>query len=127
MPFRLTHNMVEAMGPFGVEGVFRRSCAVTLRVLRTHTDTLLSILRPFVYDPLVSWPRYSFTAEAERTNEQAFDHIKNIELRLQGFYRGRGKVYQVPLSCEGQANNLITEATDIDNLAQMYIGWGAYL
>lgn len=62
------------MGPLGVEGVFRRSCAVTLRVLRTNTNTLMSIVTPFVYDPLVSWPRNvaasSSAQNAERTNEQ---------------------------------------------------------
>lgn len=57
VPFRLTHNMISAMGPLGVEGVFRKSCEFTLRVLRSNTATLMSIVRPFVYDPLVSWPR----------------------------------------------------------------------
>lgn len=74
VPFRLTQNMVAAMGPLGVEGVFRRSCAVTLRVLRNNTNTLMSIVTPFVYDPLVSWPRNvpssSNGQSAERTNEQ---------------------------------------------------------
>lgn len=66
--------MVGAMGPLGTEGIFRISCACTLRVLRTYTTTLMSIVRPFVYDPLVSWPRNapgSINAlTAERTNEQ---------------------------------------------------------
>lgn len=74
VPFRLTHNMVDAMGPLGVEGMFRKSCAVTLKVLRAQTDSLMSIVRPFVYDPLVSWSRNQLmkqhSAEAEFTNEQ---------------------------------------------------------
>jgi serine/threonine-protein kinase ATR len=55
VPFRLTHNMVAAMGPLGVEGMFRRSCEITLRVLRAQSETLMSVLRPFVYDPMVTW------------------------------------------------------------------------
>lgn len=74
VPFRLTHNMVAAMGPLGVEGLFRKSCAITLRVLRVNTNTLMSIVAPFVYDPLVSWPRnisaLSNVHNAERTNEE---------------------------------------------------------
>lgn len=31
------------------------------------------------------------------------------------------------LSTEGVVNHCILEATDIDKLASMYIGWGAYL
>lgn len=33
----------------------------------------------------------------------------------------------MPLSTEGVVNHCISEATDIDKLASMYIGWGAYL
>ena len=47
--------MVEAMGPLKYEGPFRRSCEVTMRVLREQTTTLISVLTPFVYDPLLSW------------------------------------------------------------------------
>ena len=32
VPFRLTQNMVDAFGVAGLEGVFRRSCEVTLQV-----------------------------------------------------------------------------------------------
>ena len=41
VPFRLTHNMVDAMGPMGYEGVFRRACEVTLRVMRDERDPLM--------------------------------------------------------------------------------------
>lgn len=55
------------------------------------------------------------------------EHIKNIELRLQGMIKSKRKSNSISLSCEGQANHLIAEATNINNLSQMYIGWGAYL
>jgi len=74
VPFRLTHNMVAAMGPLGVEGTFRRSCEITLRVLRAQSETLMSVLRPFVYDPMVTWRSTSARPPArkecvETTNE----------------------------------------------------------
>lgn len=64
--------MISAMGPLGVEGVFRKSCEFTLRVLRSNTATLMSIVTPFVYDPLVSWPRNVPAAaqSSEKVNEQ---------------------------------------------------------
>ncbi|XP_057666885.1 serine/threonine-protein kinase ATR-like [Diorhabda carinulata] len=130
VPFRLTHNMVAAMGPLGVDGIFRKSCACTLRVLRDNSNTLMSIVAPFVYDPLVSWPRHSSLPNihnSERTNEEAVDHIKNIELRLKGSVKTRNRTVTMPLSVEGQTNYLIKEAVSIDNLCQMYLGWGAYL
>ena len=35
--------------------MFRKSCEVTLRVLREKADTLLSVLKPFIYDPVSEW------------------------------------------------------------------------
>ncbi|XP_030746712.1 serine/threonine-protein kinase ATR-like isoform X2 [Sitophilus oryzae] len=129
VPFRLTQNMVSAMGPLGVEGVFRKSCEFTLRVLRSNAPTLMSIVTPFVYDPLVSWPRHVAAAaqSSERVNEQALEHIKNIELRLQGKVKTRSRFMSQCLSVEGQTDYLIKEAMSIDNLCQMYLGWMPYL
>lgn len=150
VPFRLTHNMVAAMGPLGVEGVFRKSCACALRVLRTNANTLMSIVTPFVYDPLVSWRRNNAGAgnsnlpqPSEMTNDQvilsflwggsvkkcylqAKEHIKNIELRLQGIIKTKARSLTIPLSVDGQTDKLINEAISIDNLCQMYVGWAAY-
>lgn len=142
VPFRLTHNMVEAMGSTGVEGSFRKCCEVTLRILRKEIDTLLSVLKPFVHDPLVEWSKKSVnkgrTDLAEIKNEQvyfgfccafgwqyclfifqALEHVGNIELRLQGFLQQAKNKVRVRLSVEGQVNQLIAEATNIDNLCQM--------
>lgn len=47
--------MVNALGVTGYEGVFRCTCEVTLRVLREERDSLLNVLRTFIYDPLVEW------------------------------------------------------------------------
>ncbi|XP_033336517.2 serine/threonine-protein kinase ATR [Megalopta genalis] len=130
VPFRLTHNMVDAMGPLKIEGPFRRACETTMRVLRQQSSTLLSVLTPFVYDPLVSWNKNQTCEGGEKTNEKAVEHIKNIEQRLKGLIRSHGKKLEniaLNLSVEGQTNHLILEATNLDNLCQMYFGWGAYM
>ena len=57
---------------------------------------------------------------------QAVEYIRNIELRLQGMIRTRVRSFSIALSVEGQANNIIQEAISVDNLCQMYIGWGPY-
>ncbi|XP_003702936.2 serine/threonine-protein kinase ATR isoform X1 [Megachile rotundata] len=130
VPFRLTHNMVDAMGPLKIEGPFRRACEITMRVLRQQSSTLLSVLTPFVYDPLVSWNKNQAGEGGEKTNEKAVEHIKNIEQRLKGLIRSHGKKLEniaLNLSVEGQTNHLILEATNVDNLCQMYFGWGGYM
>ncbi|XP_011187821.2 serine/threonine-protein kinase ATR [Zeugodacus cucurbitae] len=128
VPFRLTHNMVYAMGPLGVEGLYRRCCEITIRVLKKQSKTLMSVLRPFVYD-LVALNR-SFSGKTkpslELTDPKALMDVRRIEERLQGYVK-RTQANSMPLSTEGQVNFLIAEATSIDNLAAMYIGWGSYI
>lgn len=131
VPFRLTDNMIKAMGPLGVEGLFRRCCEITMRIMRTEQTSLLSILRPFVYDPLVSWNRQTkqlahAAQQQEQTDSNATQSVEEIERRLKGYVKIKGKKTQLPLSVEGQVSHCIAEATDIDNLARMFIGWGAY-
>lgn len=86
VPFRLTRNMVHAMGPLGVEGSFRKCCEITMTVLQDQMPTLMSVLRPFVYDPLVSWSRNTKNdGQNERTDPQAMENVQHIEERLKGY------------------------------------------
>ncbi|CAK8695398.1 unnamed protein product [Clavelina lepadiformis] len=55
VPFRLTQNLLRALGLTGVEGIFRNSCEQVLSTLRKGRETLLTLLEAFVYDPLVDW------------------------------------------------------------------------
>jgi len=71
VPFRLTHNMVDALGVAGPEGglfivlffggthlflgLFRIACEITLQILRTNKDCLMSVLDAFIHDPLMEW------------------------------------------------------------------------
>ncbi|XP_055847877.1 serine/threonine-protein kinase ATR isoform X1 [Episyrphus balteatus] len=124
VPFRLTQNMVHAMGPLGIEGLFRKCCEITLRVLQKQKKTLMSVLRPFVYD--LSRLGKKTGNNIEKTDPQAMENVSRIEERLHGYVQRRG-ANRMPLSTEGQVEFLINEATDINNLAAMYAGWGPYL
>ena len=55
IPFRLTHMLVNAMEVTGIEGNFRVTCNVVMRVLRQNKDSLMAVLEAFVYDPLLNW------------------------------------------------------------------------
>lgn len=82
--------MVEAMGPLKYEGPFRQSCRTTMKVLREQASTLISVLKPFVYDPLVSWNRNSLSDAGEKTNERVCDiQYKNFE-RIQNWLMMHG-------------------------------------
>ncbi|KAI7127704.1 hypothetical protein KC324_g17381 [Hortaea werneckii] len=124
VPFRLTPNMVDAMGPYGYEGPFRKSSELTLRLLRQNRDTLLTVLETFLYDPTTDFTqtkkRRIITPGVPETPQEILD---SVELKLKGLFRGEN----VPLGVEGYADVLIRQATDEFNLASMYIGWCAFL
>jgi serine/threonine-protein kinase ATR len=53
VPFRLTQNLVDALGVTGVEGVFRKAAEISMAVLRENRESLTSVLEAMVHDPLV--------------------------------------------------------------------------
>ena len=55
VPFRLTQNLVDALGVTGWEGVFRKAAEITMDILRQNSESLMSVLEAFVHDPLVEW------------------------------------------------------------------------
>ncbi|XP_054652391.1 serine/threonine-protein kinase ATR isoform X2 [Dunckerocampus dactyliophorus] len=134
VPFRLTQNMVHAMGPMGTEGLFRQACEVTLRLMRDQREPLMSVLKTFLHDPLVEWSKQGkglcktqANETGEIVNEKAKTHVCDIEQRLQGVIKSRNKVLGLPLSIEGHVHYLIQESTDDKLLCLMYLGWGPYL
>lgn len=50
--------MVDAMGPTGIEGSYRRTLEVSLTLLRANKEVLQSVLEPFLRDPTVCWSRH---------------------------------------------------------------------
>ncbi|GBG70226.1 hypothetical protein CBR_g6357 [Chara braunii] len=123
VPFRLTQNMVDGLGVTGYEGVFVRVCEITLSVLRSYKETLMSVLETFIHDPLVEWTKVHKSSVKEVENPQAQKAIGNIAARLQGAIVGVGAAPSLPLSVEGQAHRLIAEAVSHQNLGKMYIWW----
>lgn len=122
VPFRLTHNMVDAMGPYGYEGPFRKSSELTLKMLRQSKDTLMTILETFLYDPTTDFVGKK-KRSADGVPETPPEILDSVDGKLKGFLRGEA----VPLGVEGYVDALIREATSPWNLARMYIGWCAFL
>ena len=68
VPFRLTRDLVDAMGSTKTEGVFRRCCEFMMDTLREERESIMTLLNVLRYDPLVNW---SVTAtKARRMQEQ---------------------------------------------------------
>ncbi|OAA61648.1 inositol kinase kinase [Niveomyces insectorum RCEF 264] len=136
VPFRLTQNMRAAMGLCDHRGPFQRSCELTLRLLRVQEETLLAVLEAFIYDPTLDLqvdPRggQQQAAQANHHNNKKpapvvkldpQSVVKNIQRRINGLLFEE----TIPLGVEGQAGELIKQATDPVNLSAMYIGWSPH-
>ncbi|EWM21626.1 serine threonine-protein kinase [Nannochloropsis gaditana] len=144
VPFRLTPNMVDAMGVVGYEGPFRRVMEVTLTVLREHRLTLLSVLEPFLADPTVGWDHmrsgphlsviderlrgiYNLRVPARRSSSSTTARSKSKQQQQQQQQHRQQSDVALPLSIPGQVQKLIQEATALENLARMYIGWQSWM
>ena len=150
VPFRLTPNMIDAFGPVGVDGIFTGSLQSAMGTLRDNRGTLLSVLEPFLNDPIIDWKRSrsqqkqsgSTKPSSNRETIEAMRSIGVIDERLRGIYNLRNpNLKKVPrtdkvlveeeediarfttLSVEGQVQKIIAEATSYENLVQLYIGW----
>jgi len=122
VPFRLTHNMVDAMGPQGVEGPFRKAAELTYKLLRQHEDTLITILETFVHDPTADFlggRKRKKIFGVPDTPQEVLDITRG---KVNGYLKGES----VPLSVEGYVEALIAMAKSPANLAAMYIGWCAF-
>lgn len=117
VPFRLTPNMVGALGIAGTEGAFRVSCETALRVLRQNVDALMGTVESFVHDPLVELHRSSSSS-----SNNALETNAAVRNKLRGIVDGSG----IALSVKGQVQKLITDATSNERLGAMYVWWSAW-
>ena len=113
VPFRLTQNMVDAMGICGVDGSFRISCEETGKLLRNNEQSLMNILETLLYDPLLDWK-----------NQDPQRDLMKVRKKIRGLMN---EDEGLAMNIHGQVDVLIQEATSIERLAQMYGGWSAYI
>ncbi len=125
VPFRLTHNMIDAMGTYGYEGPFRRCCEITLQLLRGNEDALMTILETFLHDPTTD-----FINSAGPRKKKAIPGVGNTPMEVLEGVRGKVRGFltgeSVPLSVGGYVDQMIGSAVDYSNLTRMYIGWCAF-
>eukprot|EP00756_Hemistasia_phaeocysticola_P001318 Hpha_TRINITY_DN10935_c0_g1::TRINITY_DN10935_c0_g1_i1::g.26740::m.26740/K06640/ATR; serine/threonine-protein kinase ATR len=145
--FRLTPNIVDAMGISGCEGVFRRSAELTMDVMRSHRDMVMGVLNLFLHDPLIDWTpkesrNHNRPVTADELRPQAERTLTDIRRRLDGYFedpndllrRRRQRTADAgahdgmpPLNIQGQVQKLINNATSVENLGRMYIWWMPWL
>lgn len=114
VPFRLTNNIVDAMGINKIEGTFRKTCEVTDAILRDNEHSLMNNLETLIYDPLLDW-------ENQQNPQQ---HLKKVRRKLIGLLDEKEGL---PMNIHGQIDILIQIASSNENLSQMYGGWSPHI
>jgi ataxia telangiectasia mutated family protein len=153
VPFRLTQNIVDGLGPTGTDGPFRAAAETTLTVLRENAEALQAILTSIVADPLYIWTLSPDEARqiqddeieeeeddgaaivkklttvsnkvgsAEDQNEAAANAIAKVKEKLAGYEDGTGGEQQ---SVKSQIDYLINTACDEEKLSAMFVGWAPW-
>ncbi|KAJ9091940.1 hypothetical protein QFC20_007506 [Naganishia adeliensis] len=149
VPFRLTANIIDGLGSFGVEGVFKRCCEQTSRVLREKADLILTVLEVVKHDPLHRWyepdalllfyrlispfkhriPDFDQISQsqgeavASASGERMAQVLGLATIALNGV---RAKLSNA-MPVEQVVDELTRNATDPANLALMYYGWQPWL
>lgn len=139
IPFRLTRDIIAPMGVCGVEGVFRKTCEKTMKILRQNNKTLSTILEVLLYDPMYSWTisvkkaklrQFEVTVDgiSDDTNQDERDSMASRALlRVQAKLKGQADDAMGYSSIEGQVDCLIQKATSDALLSGLFKGWQAYL
>jgi FKBP12-rapamycin complex-associated protein len=73
IPFRLTRMLVNAMEVSGIEGNYRSTCEIIMKVLRDNKESVMAVLEAFVHDPLINWRLLT----SEPKNEDDASETKN--------------------------------------------------
>lgn len=156
IPFRLTRDMVSALGPSGVEGVYRKSCEKTMDVLRQNKSTILTIVEVLLHDPLYAWSltsdqasrRQQMDVEIDKGMLTAFQRIflfiysmfvfyssdedpntmaERTLWRLEEKLDGKHVSRSDSLSVKRHVEILIKEAMNEKHLCKLFVGWQPYL
>ena len=80
IPFRLTRMLTHAMEVSGIEGSFRNTCEISMKVLRDNKESLMAVLEAFVYDPLINWRLVQADDAAGRRPESAHDFLSHSHI-----------------------------------------------
>jgi FKBP12-rapamycin complex-associated protein len=114
VPFRLTRQLVNALGVGGLEGTFRITAERMMDLIQKNSDTIMAMLEAFIYDPLITW---KLVGDNNKMSRHAKGIVEQVHAKISGF----------PMeTISTQVDRLLREATAHENLASLYLGYCAF-
>ncbi|UJR28997.1 hypothetical protein I4U23_010215 [Adineta vaga] len=111
IPFRLTRDVIDGLGICGTQGLFKKSCEITLELMRQYADTLITIIEVFLYDPLYQW---QLSPQKALQLQQQFDKTNSDSVQSSS-YRSSGKGSMLPPpGPSSSTTNTTNESVTID-------------
>lgn len=121
IPFRLTPNLAELITPTGIVGPFRGALDAVSQCFTNPQNRVISIFRAILRDEMLFWQkRGQDTVESEALVMMVSKAVSKIYQRLNAIASN-----EKPL--EGSAQQLLTQATSLDQLCQMDPAWHPWL
>jgi FKBP12-rapamycin complex-associated protein len=71
-------GIAEAPQVSGIEGSYRNTCEISMRVLRDNKVSLMAVLEAFVYDPLINWRLMPTKSDTRRPPGKASHSNVNV-------------------------------------------------
>lgn len=145
IPFRLTQEIISAMGVTGYNGQFRQSAETTLQVLKDNQTMIMAILEVLIHDPLYTWEITNEKKIKTQKDESTFDltaltnqstdkpcEERNVAAervldRVLNKLNCRVENSSVQFSIKGVIDSVIQQAVNEQNLSKLFCGWQPYL
>jgi ataxia telangiectasia mutated family protein len=155
VPFRLTRDVVDGLGPAGVDGVLRGACEAAMSAMRAPDAraALASVVEVLVHDPLYKWGISEEKkgnqqrrakeqggggggggeeVEEDDGNDPVAISITNADaeralLRVRNKLAGLDAGDGEARGIRAQVRQLLADAADPALLCRMYVGWAAWV
>jgi len=114
IPFRLTRMLTHAMEVSGIEGSFRNTCEISMKVLRDNKESLMAVLEAFVYDPLINWRLMQTDVETRRP-EGNTDAGRAEMARVSAYPQGPIR------KLKADENDIFNEAPEVRNERALFV------
>ena len=141
MPFRMTRNIVEFIGPFLLEGLFIPSFASISAAMHAKRSVLEPVLHLLLRDDIISWYTSKSTARNDQKTKELEDQMadrvwKNVHFVLERFEECSPKevenanveaIQSNPAPIDIKVRNLVDAATNSEHLCLMPPAYQAWL
>ncbi|CDJ44819.1 Related to phosphotidylinositol kinase, related, partial [Eimeria tenella] len=147
IPFRLSRDIADALGCFGVQGPFKSFCCCALLLLRCSSPLVDAVLQVLLLDPLYSWRHPSKLLLQQQQQQQHLYHqqmlnhqllnadteglstVEGNKIAMRAILKVRCKLQgletegEAPLSVAAQVDRLLNAAQSPHNLSRLFAGW----